>query len=175
MKPSRGFLLLAVLAAAAGCQTHAPEEVLRPDPETLARRQLQTRRFDTTDETAILSACAGLLPDLGFNIDEAASEVGLIVASKERSAVETEAVIGAVLMSAFGGGSATWDDTQRMRASIVSRPIAGGIAVRVTFQRIVWNNHGNVSRLEGLMDPGPYQEFFSKLSKAMFLEAQQVE
>jgi len=43
--------------------------------------------------------------------------------------------------------------------------------VRVTFQRIVWDEQGRVSRSESLEDPELYQEFFFKLSKAVFLEA----
>jgi len=46
------------------------------------------------------------------------------------------------------------------------------VAVRVTFQRIVWDIEGNVTRSESLTDPKIYQEFFDKLSKAVFLDAQ---
>ena len=59
--------LLGVLFLA-GCQT-MPVDVLKLGPDVLAKRQLQTRQFDTKDEEKILSACAGVLQDLGFTVD----------------------------------------------------------------------------------------------------------
>jgi hypothetical protein len=69
------------------------------------------------------------------------------------------------------------DKKQTMRASVVTRPIGEQkkyIAVRVTFQRIVWNTQGQVTKAESIIDPAVYQEFFDKLSKAIFLEGQEI-
>jgi len=46
--------------------------------------------------------------------------------------------------------------------------------VRATFQRVVWNSYGQLNRLEGLKDPELYKQFFEKLSKSVFLEAQKI-
>src|SRR6185503_3888364 len=126
------------------------------------------------DEKNLLSACAALLQDLGFTIDESETELGVIVASKDRDAKETGAVIGSIFIAALGNTEPVWDERQRLRACIVTRPVGetgDNVAVRVTFQRIVWNNRKEISKLEGLYDPAQYQEFFEKLSKSVFLEA----
>lgn len=72
----------------------APRKV-QPDPVTLsesplADRQMQTRRFTTSDKITMLQACAGVLKDLGFTIDEHEVSLGVLVASKTRDALTQE-------------------------------------------------------------------------------------
>lgn len=171
---ARVFVIALIAILASGCTPRIPKQALELDPQSLAKRQKQTRRFDTRDEEAILSASAALLQDLGFNLDEASPELGLLLASKDRSAVEAGQIAAAVAVALLTGVSTPTDNNQKLRASVVTRPIGDeqeSIAVRVTFQRIVWNTQGQVSRRESLDDPKAYQEFFEKLSKAVFLEA----
>ena len=80
----------------------------------------------------------------------------------------------AIAVAAMGGGNTPIDKEQKIKVSIVTFPSGeteGFTSVRVTFQRIVWNTYGQVSRLEKLNEPEMHQEFFNKLSKAIFLEA----
>jgi hypothetical protein len=145
---------------------------------TVGQRQLQTRIFETSDESKILSASASLLQDLGYTLDKSETKVGLIVASKDRSAVDAGQVTGAVVMTAlFGVSACTYDEKQKIRASVVTHPASEGggrMAVRVTFQRIVWSNRGIITKLERLNDSELYAGFFDKLSKAVFLEAHEI-
>jgi hypothetical protein len=161
-----------------GCQT-IPKDALTLSPESLAERQMQTRKYETKDEAKILAACAGLLQDMGFNIDESETKLGLITASKMRSAENAGQIVAAVLVAAAlsRGAMPAVDEKQKMRACVVTRPTGeqeGYVAVRVTFQRIVWNTHGQVTASESIIDPSVYQEFFDKLSKAIFLEGQEI-
>ena len=157
-----------------GCKT-IPKDALRLSPESLQQRQMQTRKYETTDETKILIACAGLLQDMGFNLDESETELGLIVASKMRSAVNAGQQVVAVLVGLLSGAMPPTDKEQKMRVSIVTRPVdENHTAVRVTFQRIVWDTQGQVTKREGITDPDIYQEFFAKLSKSIFLEAHSI-
>ena len=168
-------VILFGLISISGCAT-IPKDALSLSPESLAQRQMQTRKYETKDEAKILAACAGLLQDMGFNIDESETKLGVITSSKMRSAVSAGQQVAAVFVALLGGGYPT-DKEQKMRASVITRPIGERgehIAVRVTFQRIVWNTQGQVTTSESLTDPKIYQEFFDKLSKSIFLEAQEI-
>ena len=176
-------LFLISILIMTGCQT-IPKDALSLSPESFAQHQMQTRKYETNDEAKILAACAGLLQDMGFNLDESETKLGVITSSKMRSAVDAGQQVAAVLLGILVGAPMPTDKEQRMRACVVTRP-AGKygehspvtvryILVRVTFQRIVWNTQGQVTKSESLTDPKIYQEFFDKLSKAIFLEAQEI-
>ena len=157
------------------CQVSIPPEALQLPEVSLEDRQIQTRKFDTKDEGKILAATASVLQDLGFNLDESETDLGVVVGSKDRDAVEGGQVVGALIFSVLLGAPIPYDYKQKMRASIITRPGSeSGIFVRVTFQRIVWNTENRISKLERLNEPKAYQEFFSKLSKAVFLEAHKI-
>jgi hypothetical protein len=171
---SGGLFLLAVFLTGACASRPEPKEHFTLPEDSVARRVIQTRRFDTRDELKILRACAALLQDLGFEIDEGDSGAGLLVASKFRTAVEGDQVFWAVVIGVIAGADVPYDSQQKLRASVVTRPFGDrreSIAVRVTFQRIVWNTHGIITVMEGLDQPEFYQKFFAKLSKSVFLEA----
>lgn len=160
-----------------GCQATMPEEALRLPPQSLADRQIQTRRFDGVTEAELLSACAGVLQDLGFNLDEAEATLGLLVASKQRSAYEPSKATIAKLLDILVDIEIEVDKEQQIRASLVTRPVAGttqSYLVRVTFQRIVWNTENRVSKRQVLNEPELHQRFFDKLSKSVFLEANSI-
>jgi len=159
-----------------GCQTGIPPEALELSEQSMQWRMMQSRKFMTSDQGMILNASAGLLQDLGFTIDDTEGEIGLLVGSKDRSAVNAGQVAGAIVAALFGAYVAT-DRNQKFKASVVTRPYGednGSVIVRVTFQRIVWNTQNQVTKIERINDPDMYVEFFDKLSKSIFLEAQQV-
>lgn len=167
-----------VVGLLVGCET-LPKDAMVPSADSLKLRQVQTRRFNGISETKLLAATAGVIQDLGFNIDESETRLGVITGSKQRSAVEAGQVFVAFLAALGGSGSAAFDKTQKLRVSIVVRPAGKDnktdFQVRATFQRIVWRTDNTVSRAESLKQPKLYQEFFDKLSKAVFLEAQDVQ
>ena len=120
---------------------------------------------------------------MGFTLTEVEKKLGLIVASKERDAT----VPGQIAMAAFidilgatGGSSSnamqTVDAVQTILVSCVTKRNLEGnkVAVRVTFQRVVFNRMNQVSRLETIKDPDIYEGFFDKLSKSIFLEADKI-
>ncbi|MCX8043969.1 MAG: hypothetical protein N3B18_07595 [Desulfobacterota bacterium] len=154
------------------CQT-IPHDALKLSPESLAERQLQTRVFETNDEKMILSACAALLQDLGYQIDESETSLGVILASRDRDVTDPAQVAGAVAMAILFGVATPIDKNQKVFASLTTRPLdEKRIAVRIIFQHMVWNTQNQLVKNECIHDAKIYQEFFSKLSKSVFLEAQ---
>ena len=147
----------------------------------LSIRKLQSRRFETRDERLVLQAAAGVMQDLGFSIDDARAEAGLIVASKDRDAVEAQQVVGQtllVLLAAAAGAKhdPVWERDQRIRAAIVVTLGATGsdCIARVSFQRTIRNTRNQLSRVETIDDPEIYRAFFGSLSQSVFLEANEV-
>ncbi len=174
--------IFVALLALTGCVT-IPPDILRLPLDSLEKRKTETRQYETTDEEKMLSASAGVLQDLGFTISESETKLGLIAAAKDRGAVDSGqvALATAITVLAALGGSYNnsyqqIDKSQRIRASVITRLTEDGkkILVRVTFQRIVWNIAGNISRVETLNDQNLYEGFFQKLSKSIFLEEQKI-
>jgi len=169
-------LLLAVFFVT-GCQSQVPKDALRLSPESLEQRRLQTRLFEGVSETDILSASAGVLQDLGFNLDESETDLGVLVSSKRRSARVPAQIATAILLDIIGFEMDV-DEKQKIRASLVTRPVDGesvdSYYVRITFQRVVWDSSNEISRIERIDSPELYQGFFNKLSKSVFLEAHKI-
>ncbi len=175
--PSRLRIGLLIVLTVYGCQT-MPTDALRLSPESLQQRQMQTRRFDSITEKALLAASAGVIQDLGFNIDEAETELGLIVGSKERDAHDAFQIGFSIFVAILGGGNVPIENRQTLRLSIVIRPARNTSVtshlVRVTFQRMVWDMNNRLTRAESINDIMIYQEFFERLSKSVFLEAHKI-
>ena len=159
------------------CMTKIPQECLTLSPEALADRQLQSRVFETGDEIRLLTAGAAVLQDLGFTIDESETKCGVIVASRDRDVMEAGQVVFAIFVVAISMGHVVprIDSTQKVFTSLATKPIdATRTAVRVTFQHIVWDTDGHCRKNEQMHEPEVYQEFFAKLSKSVFLTANEI-
>ena len=157
------------------CTQSIPKDALMLSPESLADRQLQTRVFETDDEKGILTAGAALLQDLGYTIDDSEVPCGVIVCSRDRDVTEAGQVVGAVLVAVLTGYVPAIDKKQKVIASLVTRPIGDNrIAVRITFQHMVWNTAEKLVKNETIKNPEVYQDFFGKLSKSVFLTAHEL-
>ena len=168
------LVLLIAMASVIGCQASPPKKPFQLSESALQQRQFQTRRFDDIDENQLLAACAGVLQDLGFNLDESEAELGVVVASKRKTVHHPAIATIAQLLDILVDIEIAIDKEQRIRASLVTWPDPDSERshfVRVTFQRAVWNTENEVSRREALDDPQLYQRFFDRLSKSVFLEA----
>ena len=168
-----------------GCaQPTQPAELFQLTPESTANRAMQTRFFDTENDRELLSASAAALQDLGFQVEESVREVGFLRAAKERSAREYGQYRNRffIWLLSLGHVVIPIDLHQKIAASLVTRPLNEARSrqeVRIIFYRAVWKGDGQADRnyippgeqkMEMIRDPEMYQQFFAKLSKAVFLE-----
>lgn len=171
------IICLTMLVLLTGCMG-VPKDAFRLSPTSLEDRQLQTREYETQNHTEIMAAAAGVLQDLGFMVDEAEKDLGVLTASKKRDARETGQMVGSFVVAAlFGGPPQAVDKEQKIIVTLVVQPDMQDTKmqeVRATFQRVVWNTDNVVSRAETIKQPKIYEDFFSKLSKSVFLEAHNV-
>jgi len=162
----------------AGCQTGAPEDVMQLKPQSLANRQLQSKKYDTLDEANMLSASMEVLQDMGFIIKESESKLGVIVGSKTReidNKGQRYALIALNIMAGSGSLSGI-EKVHKIRVSLVTIPDKAkkSTTVRVNFQRQVIDVEGNLVKLESINEKELYAGFFAKLSKSVFLEAHEI-
>lgn len=155
--------------------------MMKIETSTAQERQLQIKRFNTVDNNKILLSSIATLQDLGFNIDEINKDFGLISASKTRDARETSTQVGIVFLallspSAAISASRQSDNIQEIKVSvIISTNEKNKITfVRLTAQRIMKNQEGAVNEVETIKDKEIYQQFYEKLSKSVFLEANEL-
>ena len=81
------------------------------------------------------------------------------------------------MVALLTGAVTPTDDEQKIRVCLVLQEAlddADSSVARITIQRIIWDTQGKISRVESIKAPELYQAFFDKLSKATFLEANQI-
>jgi len=188
----RGCVVFVVMLFVSGCNTMAtPESFFELSPTANKEKALQTRYFETSNYHELVSASAAVLQDLGFQVEESEPEVGLLRAVKERSSREWGQEIGRVFVAMIGmvGMKVVFipvDLQQQIVATLTVFPVDNNpnrFGARIIFDRKIWKGEGSTGsasippgqqRLEIINEPLIYQEFFSKLSKSVFLEAHQI-
>ena len=168
----KGLLFISVVCVSiTGCVGN-PVEAFKLSATNLQDRQLQSRVYRGIKEENILAASAAVFQDMGYTLSESETRLGVITATKDADATDGGQIALAFLAALFGGGQAAIDDKQKFTTTIVVLPRgdSGAHTVRMTMQRVVWNTHGHVSKLETIKSEEVYKTFFEKLSKAVFLE-----
>jgi hypothetical protein len=135
-------LLIAAILVGGGlvaCQSDSRQQILATDQSQVSLRSIQTRMFDTSDQSLTVRTVIATLQDLGFAIDKVDNDIGVVSATKAGNYL--------------------------LKMTISSRPRGPEqISVRASAQY----------NITAVSDPKLYQQFFEALSKAMFLEAHQV-
>jgi hypothetical protein len=183
-RPARAAWLIGLaLTAAGGCMP------AKPPPRTqLEVRAYQTRDFDSADAQQVMKAMLNVLQDDGYVVKNAVVDLGLITAAKEidvapgRSSSGGFGGLGGIIIGGPGPGGVIVgsDGPQTFRKTEV-RDFTGNVSafgkqtrVRVSFQRKVLDNRGGVIEVAPIDDAEFYQDFFSRMSKSVFLQQEQL-
>ena len=172
------FLLLLPLLW--GCVT-APPDTFQVTATQLQRRQTETRMYEGISEADLLTASTNVLQDLGFNLENSETALGVITANKQRDATDGGELAVSLIFGVLGGVDVPVSVDQNIRVTLVVRPVLDSkgkdlkekFYVRVNFQRLVRRSDGSILA-ETVREPALYQEFHDKLSKSVFIEAQKI-
>lgn len=176
----RLIITTVAVALLSGCGATLPQKAFMVNEAQIARRQIETRKFPGTKEEALLVASSNVLQDMGFTLENTEMKLGVLTASKQRDAMETKEIVGAIALALVGVNKPLSVD-QTIRVSLVVRPLQATaetaandtFLTRITFQRVVRRTDGSTI-IETLKDEALYTGFFEQLSKSVFLEAQKI-
>ena len=176
----RKSIIVLLAGLAAGCASIPPNSFV-VTPQLLQQRQLETRRYDGVKEESLLAASANVLQDLGYNLENSETKLGVLTAAKQRDATNGGEVAAAIFVALLGGGAMPISKDQTIRVALVVRPMIDSDGkpmernqyVRVTFQRVVRRTDNSVYA-ETLRDEQLYRDFYERLSKSVFIEAQKI-
>ncbi len=140
-----------------------------PPPTQLELRAFQTREFDTTDTKLVMKAMLNVLQDMGFIVNDANVELGLITASKWTDIPHTKKEVK----------QARKDETPLAKSIVLDctanvSPFDKQSRVRVNFQKRILDERGATMEARPVEDAAFYQTFFSKVDKGIFLQEEGV-
>ena len=169
------FLILFVLCLAlpVPAKKQAQEDIITPMTQ-LEKRQFQTRTYDSSDKALVMKAMLNVLQDEGFIVYNANPLLGFIYGVKNFDTsdpnidISKEFGLSKARLNMNGVRVATVETTANVTE------YGKSMRVRVNFKRKLLNVYGNAQFIDDINDENYYQEFFSKVDKAIFLQKQKI-
>jgi hypothetical protein len=184
-------LALCCMVAIAWAQQTRPQG-MRPyfqlNPTNAQDLGAQTRQFPEVNRAAVLFASVGVLQDMGFRVTGGERRCGLLVGEKiadvpgaglTHAVGEAVLVTATTILSVAVGENLIMDlpeqVAQRIHVSLLVSVEDGGQAttVRISLDRDMIYDHGHIIPDHTEL-PLVYQEFFERLSRAVFLEGERL-
>lgn len=164
------ILFLSIVAVNPVFAKKNANEIITPQTQ-LEKRQYQTRQYDNIPKPVLMKAMLNVLQDEGFIVNNANSLLGFISGAKEFSpkdkTIDIEKEFG-TKKGMLGAVVAVVETTANV--SEYGREMR----VRVNFKRKLLNAYGNAYKIEEVTDEKYYQNFFSKVDKAIFIQKQKI-
>lgn len=140
----------------------------------LEKRQYQTKTFDNVDKAIIMKAMLNVLQDEGYIVNNANPLLGFISGTKEfdvkDKTINIEKEFGVKKGSLFCQGI----KVATIEATANVTEYGKEIRVRINFKRKLLNVYGNAQNIDEINDENFYQDFFSKVDKAIFIQKQKI-
>lgn len=167
------ILFVLCLALPVCAKKRQAETIITPMTQ-LEKRQFQTRTYESTDKALVMKAMLNVLQDEGFIVYNANPLLGFIYGVKDFDAsdpnidITKEFGISKSRLNLNGIKVATIETTANVTE------YGKSMRVRVNFKRKLLNVYGNAQFVDDVNDVNYYQEFFSKVDKAIFLQKQKI-
>jgi hypothetical protein len=167
------------------------EPLFQLNPTSPTDLLAQSRSFPTADSNAILNASVAVLQDMGYQVKGGDRQLGLLYGDKvadvprpgpDHDIAEAALVAVSILAIALGGGQGEIMDLPEQVVQHVYVTLlvvretghsAASVRVRLSIDRDMVYDQGYILADHTEL-PLIYQEFFDKLSKSVFLEAEQI-
>lgn len=141
----RAPVILLVSVCAAGCAPVTPVNISGAGTQ-LEARQIQSRQYETLDKAMTMRSVIATLQDLGFTIDQADAELGVVTATR------------------YDQAAAYQQQTMRMTITVVQRGE----------ERVSVRANARIGET-AVSSAATYQDFFAALDKAMFLTRESID
>lgn len=167
------IIFVLFLALPTPARKRQQEEIITPMTQ-LEKRQFQTRTYDSTDKALVMKAMLNVLQDEGFIVYNANPLLGFIYGVKDFDTSDPNIDIS----KEFGLSKArlNWNGVKVATVETTANVTEYGksMRVRINFKRKLLNIYGNAQFIDDINDENYYQDFFSKVDKAIFLQKQKI-
>lgn len=165
------FILCLTLPVSA--KKTSSQDIITPMTQ-LEKRQFQTRTYDSTDKALVMKAMLNVLQDEGFIVYNANPLLGFIYGVKDFDTSDPNIDIS----KEFGLSKTrlNWNGVKVATIETTANVTEYGksMRVRINFKRKLLNIYGNAQFIDDINDENYYQDFFSKVDKAIFLQKQKI-
>ncbi len=167
------ILFILCLALPVSARKKQDEAIITPMTQ-LEKRQFQTRTYETIDKPLVMKAMLNVLQDEGFIVYNANPLLGFIYGVKDFDTSDPNIDIS----KEFGLSKSrlNWNGVKVATIETTANVTEYGksMRVRVNFKRKLLNIYGNAQFIDDVNDENYYQDFFSKVDKAIFLQKQKI-
>lgn len=147
----------------------AKNEIITPQTQ-LQKRQYQTRQYNSIDKATLMKAMLNVLQDEGFIVNNANSLLGFISANKEFSTNDKTIDFE----KEFGTKKQMGATVAVVEATANVSEYGKAFKVRINIKRKLLNAYGSATKIEEVTDEKYYQNLFSKVDKAIFIQKQKI-
>jgi hypothetical protein len=153
------------------CGCHPSGEAQKPEKTQLEIREFQTRTFDVQDQRLVMKSILNVLQDDGYIVKNVALDLGFLTANKE---IDIEEARDRFWAQFSRGREARWPKHELIEATINVSEFGTKTRIRANFQFKVFDNTGAVVVIRPIIEEEFYQEFFTKVSKGIFIQEQNI-